>query len=229
MAMTMDRVRRLGGLAGIVFVVTGAVALVLPGTPPKADESEKVGSFFADKHDQILAGNYIVGIAFVFFLLFAAALRSHLGAVDRDGLRPGAVLLPGAAVGTALVLAGAAVLDGAVFQVAAADDRNLNVALYHVSSQLFSAAGFGLAAFFVGAGMAIATTRALPNALAPTAIALGVLNAIAPVTFFADSGFFAIGGEFGFVVPALSLLWIVAASVAMLRRRAPGGAAPAGG
>jgi hypothetical protein len=31
------------------------------------------------------------------------------------------------------------------------------------------------------------------------------------------TGFFAIGGAFGFIVPLASILWVVVASVAMLR------------
>jgi hypothetical protein len=34
---------------------------------------------------------------------------------------------------------------------------------------------------------------------------------------YAATGFFAIGGSFGFVVPLASLLWVLAASIVMLR------------
>src|SRR5256714_11783960 len=117
MSLTTERARRLGGLAGIVFVVIGLVALFLPGTPPKAEEVSKIATYFTDKRGTILAGNYLAGIAFVFFLLFVGALRSHLGAADPGGLRPGAILLAGGVMAATLVIAGGAVLNGAVFQV----------------------------------------------------------------------------------------------------------------
>jgi hypothetical protein len=226
MSLTLQRAHRLGGVAGILFVVLAAVALALPGSPPKADEVGEIGTFLADKRDEILASNYVLGVAFVFYLLFVGALRSRLAATDRDGLRSGSTMLAGAATTTAMILAGAAVLSGAVFQVGAAGDVNLNHALYDVSSDLFVASGFGLAAFFVGAAVAIASSGALPSWLAPAALAVALLNLVAPVAFFADSGFFAIGGAYGFIVPIASLLWVLVVSVVMVRGPAPAGQAP---
>ena len=42
MSVTVDRVRRLGGIVGIAFVVLGVIAIFLPGAPPKADEVSKI-------------------------------------------------------------------------------------------------------------------------------------------------------------------------------------------
>jgi hypothetical protein len=217
MSLTANRALRWGGAAGIVFVVLGVVSLFLPGTPPKADEVAKITTYLTDKRGSILAGNYLAGIAFAFFLVFAGALRSHFGAADTSGFRPGAVALAGAVAATAMVLAGGAVINGAVFQVAKAGDANLNHALYDVANDLFISTGFGLAAFFQGSAVAIALTGALPRILAPAASLLAVLNLVGGVALFAKSGFFAIGGAFGIIVPLLSLIWVVAASVVMLR------------
>jgi hypothetical protein len=217
MSLTVDQARRVGGVVGILFVVIGAVSLFLPGTPPKADEVAKIGTYLTDKRGSILAANYLVCLAFVFFLLFLGALRSQFGAADRTGIRPGSAALAGGVAATSMVIAGTAVLNGAVFQVAGAGDANLNHALYDVSSDLFFAAGFGFAAFFAGAAVAVAVTGALPSVLAPAGLVIALLNAVSGVGFFAKSGFFAIGGAFGFIVPIASLLWILAASIAMLR------------
>jgi hypothetical protein len=215
--LTTQRLGRLGGAAGILFVIIGVVALFLPGTPPKADEVSKIATYLTDKRGSILAANYLAGIAFVFFLFFVASLRLHLGAADRTGLRPGAVLLAGGVTATALVVAGNAVLNGAAFQVAGAGDTNLNHALYDVSNDLFVSTGFGFAVFFGGAAMAIAATNALPGFLCPAGVVVAVLNAVVPVALFAKSGFFAIGGAFGIIVPLASVVWVLVASVAMLR------------
>jgi hypothetical protein len=217
MSLTGDRVRRLGGLVGIVFVVLGVIAVFLPGTPPKADEVSKIATYFTDKRGDILAANYVVCLAFVFFLLFVAALRSCFGVADKTGIRPGSAMLTGAVVGTSMVFAGTAVLNGAVFQVASAGDVNLNHALYDVSNDLFFASGFGFAAFLTGAAVAVSTTGALPSVMAPAALVVAVLNVVGGVGFFAKSGFFAIGGAFGIIVPLATLLWILVASIVMLR------------
>ena len=217
MQLTRDGVRRWGGAAGIVFVVVAVISIFLPGTPPKADEVSKITSYFVDKRGSILASDYLLGVAFAFFLLFLGALRSHLGATERDGVRPGAAALAGGVAGTAMVFASTAVLNGAVFQVAGAGDANLNHALYDVGNDIGIMASFGFAAFFAGAAVAIMATQALPAALAPAGLVVALLNLVGGVGLFAKSGFFAIGGAFGFIVPLASLLWVLAASFALLR------------
>jgi hypothetical protein len=225
MSLTTDQVRRVGGLMGIAFIVVGLVGLFLPGTPPKADEVTKIATYFTDKRGSILAADYVTCLAFVFFLLFAGALRAYFGAADPTGVRPGSTMLAGAVVAVTMVLAGTAVINGAVFQVAKLGDANLNHALYDVANDLFFAAGFGMAVFLAGAGVAITMTRALPTALASAAYLVAALNLLSGIGFFAKSGFFAIGGAFGVIVPLLTLAWILWASIVMLR---PGPAAQAG-
>jgi hypothetical protein len=217
MSLTADQVRRFGGVVGIVFVVIGVVAVFLPGTPPKADEVSKIATYFTDKRGSILAADYLTCLAFVFFLLFVGALRTHVGVADRTGIRPGSAMLAGGVAAASMVIAGTAVLNGAVFQVASAGDANLNHALYDVANDLFFASGFGFAAFFAGAAVAVTTTGALPSAMAPAALLVALVNVVAGVGLFAKTGFFAIGGAFGFIVPLATLLWILAASLVMLR------------
>jgi hypothetical protein len=215
--MTADQVRRVAGVFGIVFVIIAVITIFLPGSPPKADEVAKITGYFADKRGSILAANYLTGLAFFFFLLFATGLRTYFGAVDPTGLRAGAGLLVGAVGGVVLIFAGTAVMNGAVFQVASAGDANLNHALYDVANDLFFMVGFAIAVFFVSAAIAVRVTGALPSWLGPAALLVAVLNLIGGVGLFAKSGFFAIGGAFGFIVPTVTLLWILAASVVLLR------------
>ena len=227
MSVTVDRVRRLGGIVGIAFVVLGVIAIFLPGAPPKADEVSKIAGYFTDKRGSILASNYLTCLAFVLFLLFVGALRSYFGAADQTGVRPGSTMLGGAVLAVSMIFAGTAVLNGAVFQVASAGDANLNHALYDVANDLFLATGFGFAVMFVDAAAAVRITAALPGAMAPTALAVALLNVVSGVGFFASSGFFAIGGTFTFIAPLASLIWILTASIVMVRR-APIARSPAG-
>jgi hypothetical protein len=217
MTVSRDSIRRLGGLAGIMFVVIGVFALFLPGTPPKADEVSKVTDFFVDKRGSILAANYIAGVALVFLLLFLAALRETFGAGGRDGIRPGTIALAGGIVAVVFILAGNAVFNGAAFQVASAHDENLNHALYDVANDLFFMSSYGFVVLFVGSAMAIRGTGALPGWLGSFALVAAVVNLLGPIGLFAKSGFFAIGGAFGFVAPLVSVLWVLAASVLMVR------------
>ena len=217
MTLSREQIRRFGGMAAVVFVVLGFVSVFLPGTPPKADEVSKITSFFVDKRGSILAGNYIAGVAFVFFLLFLAALRETFGSAGADGIRPGSIALAGGVTAIGLVFAGNAVFNTAVFQVAGAGDENLNHALYDLGNDLFFMAGFGFAVFFIGAAMAIRGTGALPSWLGPFAVVAALLNLLGGIGLFAKSGFFAIGGAFGFIAPTVSILWVLVAGICMLR------------
>ena len=80
---------------------------------------------------------------------------------------------------------------------------------------------------FVDAAVSVRMTAALPGAMAPTALVVAALNVVSGVGFFANSGFFAIGGTFTFIAPVASLIWILAASIVMIRR-APIARSPAG-
>jgi hypothetical protein len=216
MQLTRERIRRLGAAAGVTFAVTALVGFLLPGTPPKATEVVKIGTYLVDKRSEILAGDYIVGVAFLFFLIFVACLRLEFGAADRE-TRPGAVALAGGVAATTLIMAGAAVLNGAAFVVGGAHNPTLNLALYHVSNDLFFMSGLAIAVFYIGAGMANTSTRVLPAALNPAAFVIALLNLVGGIGLIVKTGFFAIGGAFGFIVPLASILWVVVASVAMLR------------
>jgi hypothetical protein len=214
--LSRERIRSLGGLAGLGFAVMALVGFLLPGSPPKATEVAKIGTYLVDKRSEILAGDYIVGVAFVLFLIFVACLRLEFGAAERE-TRPGAVALGGGVAATTLIMAGAAVLNGAAFVVGGAHDPTLNLALYHVSNDLFFMSGLAIAVFFIGAGVANRSTRVLPAALSPAAFVIALLNLVAGIGLIVKTGFFAIGGAFGFIVPLASVLWAVVASVAMLR------------
>jgi hypothetical protein len=216
MQLTRERIRRLGAAAGLAFAVTALVGFLLPGTPPKATEVVKIGTYLVDKRSEILASDYIVGVAFVLFLIFVACLRLEFGAADRE-TRPGAVALAGGVAASTLIMAGTAVLNGAAFVVGGAHNPTLNLALYHVSNDLFFMSGFAIAVFYIGAGMANTSTHVLPAALNPAAFVIALLNLVGGIGLIVKTGFFAIGGAFGFIVPLASILWVVVASVAMLR------------
>ena len=217
MTLSRDQIRRFGGVAGILFVVVGLVALFLPGSPPKADEVGKITPYFLDKRGSILAGNYLAGVAFAFFLVYLASLRETFGTGGRDGIRPGSVAFAGGLVAIVMIFAGNAVFNAAVFHVAAARDLTLNRALYDLGNDLFFMSGFGFFVFFWGAAMAVRGTGALPAWMAPAAVVAALVNLLVPIGLFAKTGFFAIGGAFGFVGPLVTLLWILAASVYMVR------------
>ena len=81
---------RLSAVGGVLFTVFACLGLILPGAPPKADDSlREIVTFLTDKRDSILAGDAFLGLGVAAFLLFAGGLQRHLRATARndDGLR----------------------------------------------------------------------------------------------------------------------------------------------
>ena len=221
---------RLGPLSGLLASVFILVGFLLPGTPPKADDSTaQITSFLSENRDSILAGDFLIGVGGLFLIAFAASMASHVAASlhdDDHGLA--GLIRAGAAIGVGLLLAGAAVINGVVFD-SVGTGASVR-AFFDASSGLFVMSGFGFAAFFAAAALANARTHAFASWMTTFAALSALLQVAGATALFADSGFFATGGAFSFIVPAASTIWILAASGMMLRDQAPEhSGAPAGG
>src|SRR5581483_6910403 len=139
MGVADEKGRRLDAATGVIFAVVALVAFVLPGAPPKADASpEKLVNFFAGHRGDILAGDFLLGVAAFFFLWFLGSVRSYLRAGEGGAGRVSSAAFGGGVVGTALLLAGAAVLNGTSFKIAYSGDVNLLRALFDISNGLFT-------------------------------------------------------------------------------------------
>ncbi|MEA2273294.1 MAG: hypothetical protein QOI98_2002 [Solirubrobacteraceae bacterium] len=233
--MPVDRGRRIGAAAGILFALITIAGFLIPGSPPKADHlNNEFTQFLTDKRGKIMTSDALIGLGFAFYLLFLGALRSHLAdrpasaaTAGEDRTLSNAAVI-GGSIGAALILAAVAAVNGIAFKAAGAGDDALNRAVFDVSQDLFAISGFAFAVFFASAGLVAAANGALPRALALLGVLVGVLNLVGTIALFAKSGFFANGGAFGFVVGFSSTLWVLAAAVFIFRGAAIP-ALPAGG
>jgi hypothetical protein len=229
MEVQMARVnhQRLGGAAGILAMALLLVGFLLPGSPPKADDSlQEITSFLVDKRGSLLAGNFLIGLGSAVFLLWLSALRSRLEAGGRDEVLPRAFFGAGV-VAVAMNLVAAAVSAGTVFEAAGLGDETLNRALFDASVDIFTIAGFVLTILFAAAALSAAGTGALPRWTVSTGLVVAALQLLSTVGIFASSGFFATGGAFAFIAFVPAVAWVAAVGVVMLRgdaeTRAPSG------
>jgi hypothetical protein len=173
---------RLAPLTGLVFAGLVVASFAASGSTPNADASpQHVVSFYeAHRHGQ-MASAVLIAYAVLFGVFFGAALRSYMRArSSSDGLM---------AVGFAGIVVfavGASTLAGLNF--AAADvpskiDPVAEQALNVAQNDVFYALFVGMALFFLGFGLAIARTRALPAWLGWVAVAFGVVAAT-PIGWF---------------------------------------------
>ncbi len=214
------RGRRFDALTGLAFVVLLLVGLLLPGTPPKADDSiVKISSFFHDNRGAILAGDFIVGVSIVAFFWFLGAVRSYLRAAEGGEGRLSAAAFGGGIAAAALLLAGAATVNAISFKIADAPAPATIRALFDLSNALFAMSGFPFAVFLGALACSAARTGALPMWLVWLSTVAAVLQVLAAFALFASSGAFAAGGLLAtFLFPTVSLVAIACLSVVMYSR-----------
>jgi hypothetical protein len=210
--------RRLDAATGLVFAALFLVAFLLPGLPPKADDStQKIAAFFTGHRGSILAGDYIFGVGSVFFLWFLGTVRAHLRAAEGGDGRLSSVAFGGGAVGIALILAGIAVFNGIAFKVAHLGDATLIRGLFDADNGLLTVSAFGFAAFFAAASCSAARSGAFAPWVYWSGSVVAVLQIVSGLALFAKSGFFAVGGALGLIAVLAALLWTAAISVVMIR------------
>jgi hypothetical protein len=195
------------GVAGIVLVVVG---LALPGTPPRtSDPVEKVTRTLLEHRGDFLASTYVLAIGCLLLLLFMGALRAHLGG---EQALSSAAFGSGVA-GIVLLMAGAAVFDGLSFTAAGMHDGAVVRAFVDVGNALLAMSGLA----FAGLLLAGSAAGPLPSWLR----ALGYLGAavlvIVGLSLVVDHGPLESGGPLNLAGTAPTLIWIVAASVVLVR------------
>lgn len=211
------RTTRIGaalGVASIVLIATG-FSIAAPTEATITSSEEEVVAFYSQAGlAKTLAGGLIEILGIVLFLAFAAMLTARVrGSAAADGLLAptarmaatvyvAACLAPGMSAGAAaLWLAHHGTTDSAVL-TALNDLRSLS---YFIALVPF-------AVFLVSVGIAARTTRSLPGWASGTALVVGVALA-ASLPFVAYGVTDALG--------LIGLLWVLAVSVALLRRPEP--------
>jgi hypothetical protein len=85
--MTNPIGRRLEAGTGVAFAILMAVALSLPGQPPRAsDDAETIVAILTDRRTAFLVSGYVAGFAAMAYLWFLGSVRDYLGGRGPAGL-----------------------------------------------------------------------------------------------------------------------------------------------
>jgi hypothetical protein len=195
---------RYAPLTGVVFVVLIVVAIVIGGeTPDNSDPAQEIASFWKDNDTEQIWSSVIGAWSLVFFVWFAASVRSALRRVEDGAGRLTAVSFAGAVIATiGLLLALSltfSIADGAD-ELSAGSLKTLTV----LSNGIFLPIAAGFALFFLATGILAVRSRLLPVWLGWLTIVLGVI-CLTPVGFFAL---------------LVGLIWVLAVSVMLYMRGA---------
>lgn len=201
--MPADRTSRLP-LAGIAYVALVVASSATVGITPSVDQPiDEIVSFYGDNDQTVLIGSVLFALAAVAFLFFIGALRHHFDAAgaEADPLASVAHMGGGVASVGMLIFAGLGVaLADAADDVEPAALQALNALNVHMYLPL---AG-GIFTLLVATGIVAIRGNSLPKWLAWSGIVVALL-------VFTPMGFFAF---------LLSIPWVLAASIILMRRDA---------
>ena len=200
----------LGGVAFVVLFVIGTL-LMFSDTPMGDDPPSKVIAYFGDSghRDRISIAWIVAGFAFLFFLVFVAALREAVARLEDDGILATLTAIGGAiyaALGLAAfsLEAGVRTMSDDTFQhrvypevIHAADDA---------SWMIHAAGGAALAVMILSVSVAFVRSPAMPSWLGWVGL-VGALAALASLVFFPIF---------------VWLLWVVVVSVLLFMRGVSG-------
>jgi hypothetical protein len=195
---------RFAPLTGVVFVALIVLAIVIGGETPDNDDSQQaIVEFWRDNDDAQIWSNIIGAWATVFFLWFAASLRSALRRGEEGPARLSTQSFGGAVV-AAVGLLSALSLNFAVADSVGDVPASVTQTLTVLSNGFFFPIAAGYAVFFLAVGVLSVRIRMLPVWLGWLTVLLGIV-CLTPVGFFAL---------------LLGLVWIVLVSVLLYRREA---------
>jgi uncharacterized membrane protein YhaH (DUF805 family) len=211
--------RRLAAGAGFGFVAALVAGLVTLPADDAGLSAADIAARYGDGSAAYLRFAVLEGFGVALFVVFAGALTAVL---DRAG--PGrsslaAVATTGAAVAAALQLSGYALIATLAYGTAAGGDGDVVLAVYDLSSAVFTFAMFGLTVFFAATAVSIRRTRALGRTVGWAAAVTAVVTLVAAGSV-AREGAVGLHGDLGFIAIVLAHVWALAASIALLRRPA---------
>ena len=208
-----DRIGAASGIANVVltFVGFGLIATAV-GATDLASSRDEITRHFADPAPNLLwVGGFLEWIGILLFVPFGARLA---GAFRGDAA---ADWLPSTVFGAALLFVATGIVSlsagaTAYFQAGGALDPAVAPTLAYIRSFAFTL-GWGVGALFLAAVASLVLTRGvLPRWLGWAAAVVALLLVVSLATPKA---------EFAQTPPMLMGLWILAASVALLRRPRP--------
>lgn len=207
-----ERICALGGIAYVAFAIIGHEVLGSGGSSPGLNATgEDIANFFASTTStKILLGGYIELLGLSAFVLFAGSLWSILRRAEGERGLSSTVVFGAGLLMVAIKFAGAAPWLAARYRAHEGLDPHVAMALYDINNASFVLTWFPLAILMLATAAVTIRTRVLPRWLGWTAVGLGVaLLAAAPVMWISEAAFIPAG---------LSLLWIAATSLTLVRR-----------
>jgi hypothetical protein len=210
------RWERLGALSGVLFVVVVIASFFTPDTPDADDPTAEIVSSVADDRTGLILSAYLGFIATLLFLAFTAALWSRLRSAEPER-GPSVLTLLGGLGSSIMILVANGILLALVEAADEGREPEAVRALFELDSIMFIGIGITSAAFYAGAALSSLETRSLPSWLGWVAAGLAVAFPITLLGVFSESDEGGVLGGIFFAAILVNFLWVLAASIVMLR------------
>jgi hypothetical protein len=203
--------------SGVQFVGLCIIGYVVYGDQPQIGAApDAVVAFYHDHHARILIAAFIAGLAVLYLMWFAAAIRVKLADAGVDGWGSAATA-SSAAVGAVLLLL-VAINAGIAYAIAESGNPSLVSSLNDLTWSGFVLSSFVRAMLIMSAAFGFWRAGIISNALFAVGLTAVVLTVLGGTTWV-NGGFWAPDGAYShFISPILGLLWALVVSWVLLKR-----------
>ena len=208
---------RLWGTSGIQFIALLIAAYLIYGYQPQIGaSSDTLVAFYQSHHTRILIAAVVSGLAVLYLMWFAAAIRVTLADAGKDGWGAAAIASSGA-VG-ALFLLLTAVNAGLAYSIGTPGNQTFLPTLNALTWAAFVLTSFVRAMLIMSAAFGLWRAGLISNALFAAGVAAVVLTVLGGTTWGSD-GFWAPDGVYSrFISPIVGLLWAIVVSRVLLNK-----------
>jgi hypothetical protein len=204
-------------LSGVQFVGLCIISYFFYGNPPQVGaSSDTLVAFYRDHHTRILIAAVVSGLAVLYLMWFAAAIRATLANAGEDGW--GAAATASSAAVGAVFLLHTAINAGLTFSIDGSGNQPLLTGMNALAWADFVLSSYVRAMLIMSAAFGFWRAGLISNssfAIGVTAVVLTVLGG----TTWASGGFWAPDGVYSrFVSPIIGLLWALFVSWVLLKK-----------
>ena len=213
----MNTWERLWRTAGIQFVALCILACIIYGDlPGVGTPADTLIAFYQTERMRIFIATVFSGLAVLNLMWFAAALRVTLADAGQDGW--GAAATASSAAVGALAFLLLSVAAGLAYSIASPDNRTLATALNDFAWTCGVLTAFPRAMLIMSSAFGLWRAKLISDALFSVGVAVVILGVLGGTTW-ASGGIWAPAGVYSrFVLPAISLAWVLVVSRVLLTR-----------
>jgi len=204
--------------SGLQFLAILIVAYVVYGyQPPVGASADALVAFYQGERARLLIAAVLGGMALLYLMWFAAAIRTVLADAGQDGWGAAATASSAALGGLFLLLMTAT--SGLAYSITASGNHTLVSALNDLAWAGTVLSSFPRAMLIMAGSFGLWRAKLIPNTFFAAGVLAVVLNFMGGTTWL-SGGFWAPDGVYArFALPLIDVVWVLAVSQVLLKRQ----------